>query len=112
VRVTGRDSNIESADGDTLDFGPGLITAVPKLTMPSFNPGPISDVRALQFGPGLSYQGVWQNYGQFTSGVQKVFYHRTVDAPGLPQESDTNSPWLYNAAAAAFLPHGLLAYAS
>ncbi len=112
LRVTGRDSNIESADGDTIDFGPGLSTAVPQVPMPAFDPGPKTDVRAVQFVPGAAYEAVWENVGQFTGGVQKVFYHRSVEAPGIVPTTDRNTPWLYNAAAVAFLPHALVAYAS
>ena len=112
LRLTGRDSNIESADGDTIDLGPGMSTAVPQVPMPVFNPGPKTDVRAVQFVPGFAYQALWQNVGQLSTGVQKVFYHRSVEAPGILPSSDRNTPWLYNAAAAAFLPHGLVAYAS
>ena len=113
LRVTGRDSNIESAAGDTIDYGTAPVTAVPQVVpMPSFVPGPITDVRARQFMPGVAYQGVWQNVGQFTAGLQKVLYRRNVDAPGLPPAADSNSPWLYNAGASAFLTHSLAAYAS
>lgn len=112
LRLTGRDSNIESADGDTIDFGPGSSTAVPQVPMPLFAPGPKTDVRAVQFVPGAAYEAVWPNLGQFSTGVQKVFYHRSVEAPGIVPTTDRNTPWLYNAAAAAFLPHALVAYAS
>jgi iron complex outermembrane receptor protein len=112
LRLTGRDSNIESADGDTVDFGPANTTALPQVPMPAFDPGPITDVRAQQLVPGVAYQAEWQNIGQFTGGVQKVFYHRTVDAPALAPSSEHESPWLYNAAAAAYLPHALILYAS
>src|SRR5581483_11561954 len=111
-RVTGRDSNIESADGDTRDFGQANTTALPQIPMPAFSPGPKTDVRAIQFVPGAAYQADWQSIGQFSGGVQKVFYHRTVDAPALAPSSEHDTPWLYNAAAAAFLPHALILYAS
>ncbi len=112
-RLTGRDSSIESAAGDTIDYGNALVTAVPQiLAMPSFAPGPLIDVQARQFMPGLGYQGVWQNVGQLSTGVQKVLYQRTVRAPGLPSVSDSNDPWLYNAAATAFLTRALAVYGS
>jgi iron complex outermembrane receptor protein len=111
-RITGRDSSIESADGDTRDFGQANTTALPQVPMPAFNPGPKTDVRAMQFVPGIAYQAEWQNVGQLTGGVQKVFYHRTVEAPGLAPSSEHETPWLYNAAAAAYLPHALILYAS
>jgi iron complex outermembrane receptor protein len=112
-RLTGRDSNIESAAGDTIDYGTALVTSVPQIVpMPNFVPGLLNDVSARQFVPGLAYQGVWQNVGEFTGGVQKVLYHRTVTAPGLAPASDSSFPWLYNGGATAFLSHSLAAYGS
>jgi len=48
------------------------------------------------------YAGLWPNVGQLTLGAQKVFYQRTVITPGMASASDSNTPWLYSAAAAAF----------
>jgi iron complex outermembrane receptor protein len=113
LRVTGRASSIESAVGDTRDFGPALVTSLPSVAMPHFNPGPVSDVQASQFVPGVAYQGVWPSVGQLTAGIQKVFYRRTVAVPGVPQATDRSSPWLYDAAAAVYIPHTAAAlYAS
>jgi iron complex outermembrane receptor protein len=112
LRVTGRDSSIESGPGDTKDIGPATVTDVPQIPPPAFNPGVNTDVKARQLTPGVAYAGLWPNVGQVTLGVQKVFYQRTVTTPGVPAESDSNTPWLYSAAAAAFPTQKLAVYTS
>ena len=112
VRVTGRDSSIESGPGDTRDIGPATVTDVPQIPEPAFNPGLNTDVKARQLTPGVAYAGLWPNVGQLTLGVQKVFYHRTVTTPGVPPASDSNTPWLYSAGAAAFPTEKLAVYTS
>jgi iron complex outermembrane receptor protein len=112
LRVTGRDSSIESGPGDTKDIGPATITDVPQIPEPAFNPGLNTDVKARQLTPGAAYTGLWPNVGQITLGVQKVIYHRTVTTAGVPPASDSNTPWLYSAAAAAFPTQKLAFYSS
>lgn len=112
LRVTGRDSSIESGPGDTKDIGPATITDVPQIPAPAFNPGVNTDVKAQQFTPGVAYGTLWPSVGQLTLGAQKVFYHRTVTTPGVAPESDSDTPWLYSAAAAAFPTHKLVFYSS
>ncbi len=65
-----------------------------------------------QLTPGLAYAGLWPQVGQLTLGIQKVYYHRTVEAPGTPSASDSSSPLLYNAAATVFLTQRLVVYSS
>src|SRR5262249_16148604 len=112
VRITGRDSSIESGPGDTIDIGPATITDVPQILPPAFNPGVNTDVKARQFTPGVAYPGLWQTVGHLSAGVQKVVYHRSVTTPGVAPESASNTPWLYSAAAAAFPTQKLAIYTS
>src|SRR5579862_4103632 len=112
LRVTERDSSIESGPGDTRDIGPATLTDIPQIPEPVFSPGLNTNVKAQQFTPGVAYADLWPNVGQLTLGVQKVFYHRTVTTPGAAAESDSDTPWLYSAAAAAFPTEKLAVYSS
>ena len=113
LRVTGRNSSIESATGETLTFGPASIWHVPPVIVPSFNPGPISDVVTVhQLTPGVAYSGVWRHQFRLTLGLQKVFYQRSVTSPAEPAASSSNSPWLFNGAATFAATRRLLAYGS
>lgn len=112
VHITGRDSSIESGGAETANLVAATTTYLPPLPRPPLDVGPNTDVRVQQFTPGVAYSGNWPNRGQLTLGLQKIDYQRTVTTPGFPAESDRNSPWLYNAAAAVSLTHPLLLYAS
>jgi len=112
LRMTARDSSIESGPGDTRDIGPATITNVPQISPPRFHPGLNTDVLARQATPGIAYEGLWPDVGQLSLGLQKVIYHRTVTAPDMSPVSDGDTPWLYNAAAAAFPSQKLALYAS
>jgi iron complex outermembrane receptor protein len=111
VRVTGRDSSIQSATGDTKEIGPATVGNVPQIVMPVFNPGPVSEVVGVrQFTPGVAYSGVWSSHAQLTLALQKVAYRRDVDSPGAPAVSTDSSPWLRSGAAAVSISPKLLAY--
>ena len=111
VRVSGRDSSIESATGDTEEIGPASITDVPQIVMPLFDPGPITEVvQVRQFTPGLAYSGVWTGHVRITLALQRVAYHRVVNTPGAPDVSTDSSPWLRSGAAAVSITPNLLAY--
>jgi iron complex outermembrane receptor protein len=112
LRLTGRDSSIESAPGDTIDMGTATITEVPQAQPRPFNLGPVTDVKVHQLTPGLAYKGVWPQRAELTLGLQKVDYRRSVFAPGTPTASDRSSPWLYSAAATISLTRTLVSYAS
>lgn len=112
ARLTGRDSSIESGGVQTPILGAASTSSIPDVPRPVFEFPPNTDVKVHQLTPGLAYAGVWPQVGQLTLGVQKVYYHRTVEVPGIPAASDTSSPLLYNAAATAFLTSRLVAYSS
>lgn len=112
ARITGRDSSIESGGVQTPILGAASTASIPDVPRPMFHFPANTDVKVHQLTPGIAYAGLWPQVGQLTLGVQKVYYHRTVTAPDTPITSDSSSPLLYNAAAAAFLTQKLVAYSS
>lgn len=111
LRVTGRDSSVESGGDGVVDIGPGSATYSP-YARPSFELTPTTDVQSRQWTPGLAYRGVWQNLAQLTLGVQKVFYQRSVAEAPRSTIAYSTSPWLFNAAASGSITPKLLAYGS
>jgi iron complex outermembrane receptor protein len=112
ARLTGRDSSIESGGVQTPVLGPASISSIPDVPRPLFQFPPNTDVKVRQLSPGLAYAAASPQVGQLTLGIQKVYYHRSVEAPGSLTASDSSSPLLYNAAAAAFLSRRLVVYSS
>lgn len=111
LRLTGRDSSVESGGDSVIDIGPGTTTYSPP-AQPSFDFTPTTDVQSKQWTPGVAYRGLWQNVAQLTLGVQKVFYQRAVQEPQRPTIDYSTSPWLFSAAASGNLTPKLLAYSS
>lgn len=112
LRLTGRDSSIESSPGDSIDLGTATITQVPFGHQLQFDQTPITDVRVHQMTPGLAYKGIWPQHAELTLGLQKVDYQRSVLTPGTPTASDRSSPWLYSAAATISVTPKLFTYGS
>lgn len=112
AHITGRDSSVESGGEETANLVPATTTYLPPLPRPPLDVGPNTDVRVQQLTPGVAYQASWPERAQIGLGLQKIDYQRTVMTPGVPEESDRNSPWLYNAAGAASVTPALLLYAS
>lgn len=67
--------------------------------------------KARQVGVGLAYYGRWQGIGEFSVGIQKVRYRKTIDAPDESPIITRAEPWLWNATLAINLVKGLVAYA-
>lgn len=111
LRLTARDSSIESGGDSVVDIGPASTTSVP-YARPSFAFSSTTDVQSRQWTPGLAYRGVWRDLAQLTLGVQKVFYQRAVEEPQHPSIYYSTSPWLFSAAASGDISPKLLAYGS
>ena len=45
---------------------------------------------------GIAYDGIWAGVAEFSAGLQKTSYHRTLKLVGTPDNITTDSPWLYN----------------
>ncbi len=67
--------------------------------------------KARQVGVGLAYHGRWQDVGEFSVGVQKVRYRKTITPPDERPIVTRAEPWLWNATLAVNLAKGLVAYA-
>ena len=97
---------------DTVNIGPAMIGELIPLPKPDFNLGERSLDKVRQGTLGATYVAQWRNVGEISAGIQKTFYRRNVDQPGLPLATSRNNPWLYNGTIAAYLTNDLTFYAS
>jgi len=95
-----------------VDLGPMVIGEdIPQFPKPDVEFGEETSDKAKQFGVGLAYHGRWQGVGEFSVGVQKVKYRKTIDAPGEEPIITRAEPWLWNTTLAINIAKGLVAYA-
>lgn len=112
LNVRGRERHGRSGGADRIELGRGSTRAIPLVDPPAFNTGDTTVIAAKQLTPGLAYDGIWRDLGQFSAGVQRSFYDRSISVPHLPEVAYSVSPWIYNVSASAFLSRKLVAYAS
>ncbi len=113
ISAKGRSGKRTFGGDDTMSFGLqpiGERLSIPRPDGFVYGPQSLDKVRHGQVG--VSYVGQWPGVGEFSVGVQKAFYRRTVDQFGpTPTDTRTN-PWLYNATLAVEGPDDLTFYAS
>jgi iron complex outermembrane receptor protein len=86
--------------------------AIPVLEPASFEFGERTHDRVRQMTIGLAYEGRWKDVGGLSLGIQRADYSKTIDLPGdLPSTRAEDRPWLFNAAAAAYLADDIALYA-
>ena len=96
---------------DTVTLGTAILGVPIHMPMPTFKLGPQSRDDVHQGTVGASYVTLWPGIGEISAGLQKSFYRRAVEQPGLPRAISQLSPWLYNGTAAAYLSDKLTLYA-
>jgi iron complex outermembrane receptor protein len=98
--------------GINIPLGPGQIGVPDPEPFPSYTFGPLSKSKARQGNVGVAYEGLWPEVGEASVGVQKAFYERRSDQPGLPSVYSKDNPWLVNGTMALYLSNALVAYSS
>ena len=97
----------------TIPLGPGFIgLADPEPRPATYALGPLSKSKVRQGTGGVAYEGLWPQVGEVSFGVQKAFYRRRSEQPGISAVVSTDSPWLVNGTVAAYLSDALVAYGS
>jgi iron complex outermembrane receptor protein len=61
---------------------------------------------------GVSYVSQWSGIGEFSVGLQKASYRRTVNQPARAEATTRSNPWLYNGSLAVYASDDLAFYAS
>lgn len=97
---------------EVFDLGPVVLgDDIPQVDKPDTNFGEETSDKARQYAVGLAYHGRWQGVGEFSVGVQKLHYRKTVSPPDEAAIVTRAQPWLWNATLAVNLAKGLVAYA-
>lgn len=110
--VRARDSRRTFGGGDRENLGPGMVGVDRDLPEPTFAFGPQRKDIVKQGTVGLSYTLNWLDVGEFSAGVQKSHYTRSLMPVGGAVLTETTShPWLYNATAAISASPSLVFYA-
>jgi iron complex outermembrane receptor protein len=111
VAARGREQTRRYGGDDVIDLGPTVVGRRDPVPEPAFNFGERSFDKIKQATAGIAYELRWREVGEFSIGVQKTDYSKSTDTPTGARPKLTDSPWLYNATAAAYLSDSLVAYA-
>ena len=110
--LRGRDVHKIYGGDDTKSLGPGAVGVQVREPEPVFVHGPSSRDSSRQGTGGVSYDVIWAGVGELTAGLQKTFYHRTIERPAVALSESSASPFLYNVSASAFINKRLALYGS
>jgi iron complex outermembrane recepter protein len=111
VAARGREQTRRYGGEDVIDLGPTVIGQRDPVSEPVFDYGERSFDNIEQKTAGVAYELRWRDVGEFSVGVQKTDYSKSTDTPTGPRPTSNDSPWLYNATAAAYLSDRFVAYA-
>ncbi|MEY4579773.1 MAG: hypothetical protein RL701_4476 [Pseudomonadota bacterium] len=112
ARVYGRIRE-SAVSGSSAPFDLGTVqlgTPMP-IAEPMFQFVARSHDRVRQWTAGLAYEGKWKGVGELICGLQKTYYGKVVDLPGLPRSSTESDPWLLNGTFALHATESLAFYA-
>jgi iron complex outermembrane receptor protein len=112
LSARGRDQKRRYGGGDFVDLGLGTLGEPNPLPEPAFAFGPQTEDRIRQTTFGIAYEGRWRDAGELILGLQKTDYEKRIEAPAVPETISRDSPWLFNAGAAAYVTGRLSLYAS
>lgn len=114
VNFSGRGRIVQKSFGgeDSISFGTAPIGVPVTFVEPTFNLGLQSIDKVREGTMGAAYSILWRGLGKINGGVQKTYYQRRVNQPGLPLETSRTNPWLYNGSVAAYLNEDLTLYAA
>ena len=108
----GRFRTGEFGGEQVVDFGPVNVGEVPpKFEKPDVEFGEETRDKLRQVTGGIAYHGLWQGVGEFSVGLQKTKYRKTITPPDSEPIVTHAQPWLYNATMAVNLVRGVVAYA-
>jgi iron complex outermembrane receptor protein len=112
VSAKGRLRSGEFGGEQVVDFGPVNVgEEPPEFPEPVVEFGGETRDKLRQVTGGIAYHGLWQGVGEFSVGLQKTKYRKTISAPDSEPIVTRAQPWLYNATMAVNLLRGLVAYA-
>ena len=110
--VKGRLRTGDFGGEQVVDFGPVTVGEVPpEFPKPTVVFGEETSDKLRQLTGGIAYHGLWPGVGEFSAGLQKTRYRKTISPPGAEPIVTRAQPWLWNATLAVNLFKGVVAYA-
>ena len=102
VLASARGRSVETDYGGyaLADLGLGSIGVPTPVPKPDFAYGPLTHDRVRQLSYALGYEMRWPGIAELNLGVTRTNYRKRVAQPGLPEASQRDKPWLWNAALA------------
>ncbi len=110
VAVRGHTARRSYGGGRAYLLGPRYIYDYHAFPEPDFVFDPQGHDKTRQGTVAVGYGGRWADVGEVSAGVQKTFYRRTFDQPGVPLATSRSRPWLYNGTLALFATRDLTLY--
>lgn len=110
LAVRGREQTRRYGGDDVVNLGPTVIGRRDPVPQPLFDFGAPSFDRIEQKTASVAYELRWRDIGEFSAGLQKTDYSKATDTPTGALPTSNDSPWLYNATAAAYLSDKLVVY--
>ena len=111
LAVRGRDVTRTFGGGRTLSLGTAMIGVDAPVAEPAFTTLPRDRDLVRQIMPGVSYVGQWAGVGEFSAGLQKVYYRRDTGKENTAFIRTKSEPWLYNGTVAIYATKALSFYA-
>ncbi|MBX7200102.1 MAG: TonB-dependent receptor [Rhodospirillaceae bacterium] len=114
LHFAGRGRVVKRVFGGSSTVQLGKYTIGVPVTLPpqKFNFGAQTTDRVNQGTGGIAYDGIWAGVAEFSAGLQKTSYHRTLSLVNTPDNVIKDKPWLYNATAAYHVTDKIVLFGS
>ena len=98
VHFTGRGRVVhrEFGGASTTYIGKRAIGVPIDVPARPFTFGPTTTDLVNHFTGGIAYEGIWAGVAEFSGGLQKSDYKRTLRPPNVAPSLSSDKPWLYN----------------
>lgn len=110
--VRGRAVETDYGGYDVAGLGRAAIGVPAPVEQPEFDYGPRTRDRVRQLSYAIGYEMRWPQLAELNLGLTRSDYRKRVAHPALPEASERDRPWLWNAALALFPTDRLTLYAA
>ncbi len=112
VALRGRIADRSFGGSDSKAIGRVQIGVPMPVPKPVFNLRPLSEDRVRQGTGGVAYEAIWAGVGEFSVGLQKTKYRRSLTVPAVAATVINDSPLLPNATLAVHASDKLTFFSS
>ena len=109
INARGQSSVLGFGGIDRFQDGPATLGVPTPIPEPAFETPETGRQKIRRGSIGLNYKGQWRDVGEFSAGVQRVFYNRLSINPNT---ETADNYWLYNTTLSAYLTDLLVLYGS